>query len=142
MKNFTILFFLFILSACGKSPLLNLKTKEISGNLGLETQRIFKSNGIKLKITWISNINSIDKGQAVLVASKDGTLIDLPEPYSIYLWMPDMNHGSSPITIDQLSTGIYKLTDIYFIMDGYWQLRTLLKSGDHAIEEIFFEYNL
>jgi hypothetical protein len=130
-----------LLLSCGKSPLLNQKGNNVSGSFGIEAQKVFRSSGIKLNITWLTNINSSEQAEAVLITTKNGVLTDLPAPYSIYLWMPSMNHGSSPITITRLSPGVYKLTDIYFIMDGLWQLRIQLKSTT-PIEEIFFEYNL
>ena len=133
---------MLLLLSCGKSPLLNKKSNEVSGNFGLEVQKIFPASGISLNISWVTKINSTDPGLALLVTTKNGALIDLPAPYSIYLWMPSMNHGSSPITVNHLSTGVYKLSDIYFIMDGNWQLRTQLKAGNTLLEEIYFEYNL
>ena len=133
---------MFLFLSCGKSPLLNRKSNEVTGNFGLESQKTFPGTGINLNISWITGINSTDAGIALLISTKNGALVDLPIPYSIYLWMPSMNHGSSPITINHLSTGVYKLIEIYFIMDGDWQLRTQLKSGNGVQEEIFFEYNL
>ena len=135
-------FFLISILSCGKSPILNQKDIYASGNYHLQTPKIFRSNGIKLSLSWLTAVNSTDKGEAFLLTSKDGVLTDLPLPFSLFLWMPTMNHGSSPISITQLSTGVYKLSDIYFIMDGQWQLRAQLKSGNIVLEEIFFEFNL
>ena len=126
----------------GSLPCSIKKNNEVSGNFGLEALQTFPSAGVNLNISWVTKINTTEAGIALLVTTKNGALVDLPTPFSIYLWMPSMNHGSSPITISHLSTGVYKLSDIYFIMDGCWQLRTQLKTGNTLLEEVFFEYNL
>lgn len=39
------------------------------------------------------------------------------------LWMPDMGHGSSPVTLKQLRHNYYLVTDAWFMMPGNWVVR-------------------
>lgn len=140
LKYFLILIMALTIS-CGKSPLLNKKEVEVQGNSEQSAQKSLQISGSKLEINWLTPINAEVSGSAVLISSKNGVLVDLPSDPMVYLWMPTMNHGSSPIEITHLSTGIYRLSEIYFIMNGYWQLRIQLKS-DLGTEEVFYEYDL
>lgn len=47
-----------------------------------------------------------------------------------------MGHGSSPVTITLIEDGIYKANDIFFIMQGPWEVRYQVKDGDKVVEEI------
>ena len=51
-----------------------------------------------------------------------------------YLWMPSMNHGSSPIKVINLGNGFIRLETIYFIMPGDWELRLEIKSQDGVLQ--------
>ena len=53
-----------------------------------------------------------------------------------------MGHGSSPISVKKIGTGLYEFSQIYFIMDGFWQLKIQLKNGSTLLDEQIFEYNL
>ncbi|MFP5520208.1 MAG: hypothetical protein ACLGGX_09910 [Bdellovibrionia bacterium] len=56
---------------------------------------------------------------------------------SIYLWMPSMGHGSSPIKIKSIDPSNLKLDEIYFLMAGDWELRIKLKDIN---EEFVWSY--
>ena len=53
----------------------------------------------------------------------------------ILLWMPSMGHGSSPVKIERLDVGVFKASEIFFIMPGPWDIRYQLKDGSDVIEE-------
>ena len=146
MKSINLTFLAIILLAllsCGKSPLKMIKkSTEASSISGLENSKTFKSTQQNLTINWLSPINSTDEGHALLIVKNDSYAADLPENFILDIWMPDMGHGSSPIKIKKLGTGLYDLSEIYFIMDGYWQLRIRLKNNSSILEEQIFEYNL
>ncbi|CAN5708433.1 hypothetical protein BH10BDE1_BH10BDE1_03020 [soil metagenome] len=63
-----------------------------------------------------------------------GLLADLANP-KIVLWMPSMGHGSSPVTIERISTGLYRATKVFFTMKGEWEIR-FQTLGDQAIRAI------
>jgi len=118
------------------------KNNEATITTGLETQKIFKTTNQSLAINWLSPVNSTDEGHALLIVKQQNTATDLPGAFGVSLWMPTMGHGSSPIRIKKLGTGIYDLSQIYFIMDGLWQLRIRLKNGSTVTDEQIFEYYL
>lgn len=127
---------------CGKSPLQMKKTTEVSGINGMESGKIFKTTQQSLSLNWLSAVNSSEEAHALLIVKKNGIAADLPESVKIFLWMPTMGHGSSPITIKKLGTGLYGLSQVYFIMDGFWQLRVQLKNGNDITEEQIFEMTI
>ena len=142
MKFFLIIAILLSIYSCGKSPLQLKKSDEITSIDDLQTGKFFTTTNQSLNINWLSPINSTDEGHALLIVKKNGVATDLPSSFNIFLWMPDMGHGSSPIKITKLTTGVYDLSAIYFIMDGDWQLRIQLKNGSTILEEQKFEYTL
>lgn len=141
MKMIFLMTALFLLG-CGKSPLQMKKTTEASGISGMESGKVLKTTAQTLSLNWLSPINSSDEAHALLIVKKNGAAADLPESFRIFLWMPTMGHGSSPVTIKKLGTGLYDLSQIYFIMDGFWQLRIQLKNGNDVLEEQIFEMTI
>ncbi len=143
MKILLLVFIFSALISCGKSPLQMKKTGlETSGNTGLESTKTLKTTQHSLSLTWLSPVNSTDEAHALLIAKKNGSASDLPEQIKIFLWMPTMGHGSSPITVKKIGTGLYDLSQIYFIMDGFWQLRIQLKNNNETLDEEIFEINI
>lgn len=48
----------------------------------------------------------------------------------VELWMPSMNHGSAPTKTEAaISTGVYRVKDVYFVMSGQWEIRIQIKEG-------------
>jgi hypothetical protein len=39
------------------------------------------------------------------------------------LWMPDMDHGSSPTFLNRTSEGCTQISDMDFFMPGLWEIR-------------------
>lgn len=42
---------------------------------------------------------------------------------TVKLWMPEMGHGSSPVTVTQFGVNKYRVTEAYFIMPGQWEVQ-------------------
>ncbi|MBI3554828.1 MAG: FixH family protein, partial [Deltaproteobacteria bacterium] len=60
----------------------------------------------------------------------------------VKLWMPAMGHGSSPVNVahavDQGGAnvpGVFKATNVYFVMPGDWDVHVQLKNGSKVVEE-------
>lgn len=138
---FILLSCFFLTVSCGKSPLLLKKSnQEAQGQNNFETAKNFQSTGHQVDLTWLSPLNSTAPGHFLLITKKNGSMTDLPVGFSVFLWMPSMGHGSSPVTIKKLDTGIYDVSDVYFIMDGDWQIRIQLKNNETILEELNFTY--
>ncbi|WII71622.1 serine protease spb1 [Bdellovibrio sp. 22V] len=61
----------------------------------------------------------------------------LPAELSALLWMPSMGHGSAPVKIEKLDETHYRITNIYFIMPGDWEVRLYLKKNSQTVDELF-----
>lgn len=57
----------------------------------------------------------------------------------VELFMPDMDHGSKQTTIIEPSTGVYRVSDMYFLMGGLWEVRVKITSPDGMTEQQIFE---
>lgn len=142
MKILITVLTLILITGCGKSPLQKQKDNIVSGINGMESAKVFKTSHQSLSINWLSPINSSEEGHALLIVKQGQNAADINGQFKIFLWMPDMGHGSSPITINKIGTGLYDLGQIYFIMDGLWQLRIQLLNGSTVLDEQIFEYTL
>lgn len=74
----------------------------------------------------------------------DGTLLpETPEgALHVFLWMPRMNppHGSLSVEITPLDRGTYRVSNVFFVMDGYWEIHVQLKTGDVVLREALVPY--
>jgi YtkA-like len=61
--------------------------------------------------------------QLVMTRMDDGTPVD-GLTLRIQPWMPAMNHGAVPPTIEAQGNGTYLVTGLDLFMPGHWQLRT------------------
>lgn len=61
---------------------------------------------------------------------------------AIYLWMPSMNHGSSPMQIQLIGPGLYKIRRVYFIMPGEWDLHIQLKVNEQVQDEYVQKFTI
>lgn len=134
--SYLVLFFL-LLASCAKPRYvdgLEAKTDGIRSECGFH----FSSENICLKTTWIQKPTESTYGEMTL------SFVDYNDPSRfvdpvtlpfILLWMPSMGHGSSPVKIIRLDIGIYRASEIFFIMPGPWDIRYQLKNGSHVIEE-------
>ena len=64
-----------------------------------------------------------------------GALVDPALSLKVVLWMPSMGHGSSPVTVTRLSTGVYRVDKVFFSMPGTWQIRFQLMQSGAVVEE-------
>ena len=140
---FLILFSLFF--SCGKSPFLKTPSSEQRVILPQMPEEGLYFENEKLNITHYFS-SEINIGEEVTVAvvfsDAQGRLKDPKAHFSMKLWMPDMGHGSFPITIKKVSTGIYEARDLFFTMPGYWDIHFELKKEDQVIDEVLWGIDL
>ena len=53
-----------------------------------------------------------------------------------------MNHGSSPMQIQQIGPGLYKVNRVYFIMPGQWDLHIQLKMNEQVQDEFVQKFTI
>lgn len=68
--------------------------------------------------------------------------VDFAGDWSVILWMPSMGHGSTPTRVERLDVGSFRVSSVFFIMPGDWEIRFQLKEGgqvrDEAIVSLMF----
>lgn len=118
---------MLLLLGCGKPPFMN-KLDDVAN----EISSIFPYEDIEFTLKWnvppsLSELSSLD-----LNLNKP---LDEEITIHAYLWMPDMGHGSSPIEIQKLNSTTYSLTELAFIMPGFWVLHIELKENNRTIHQ-------
>lgn len=119
IRKYVVTFILgLVLYSCGRPPLFNEQK-----NLGHgHSYQSIKSNEFTADLYWNSNIKAYEYLTAQLEFRVNNILTSLPLGSEVYLWMPSMGHGGPDIQLTEISQGIYQLSEIYFIMEGDWQV--------------------
>lgn len=151
MKIFALVFLSFFMVACGDSPLLNHSMeKGFTTNDHFQTRAEgfkFSKTGFSFSLNWVTGPL---KGENKFVlkswndetGSINGPYQDLPEKLHIYLWMPDMGHGSAPVKIKKTADGEYEVTNVYIIMGGTWELYFQLLKNEAVVDEVLIPLTL
>ncbi len=139
---------------CGKSPLLNhAQANGGSPDTGRtleprnDQQRaqcplLFPNAGLCASISWDKQPGSEEATSFTLrywnreSGTFNGPYADPASTVGVKLWMPTMGHGSSPVTIaHDADSGVFKVTNVYFVMPGEWEVHVQLKDGAKVVEE-------
>lgn len=67
----------------------------------------------------------------------DSSLVDPQGDLNVILWMPSMGHGSVPVKVERLSAGVYRVSNVYFIMPGDWEVQVYIKNGNQVLDQNF-----
>ena len=138
MRYFLVLFFLFV--GCAKpnyQDAIAQGQQNVNGNgyklasatLGLAIDLIFDK----------APTDSEENFFTLQFHNPDGvTAVALDKNVAVILWMPSMGHGSSPVKIQKTADGIYRVSKVYFIMPGDWEIRLQIKDKEtsNVIEQI------
>ncbi|MFZ3230359.1 MAG: FixH family protein [Pseudobdellovibrio sp.] len=136
--------FCFLITGCAKPNYQDLPiTKEIgahSDNQQFKTTKLyFPNQKIDVDLTW-SELPAEGKANEFTLKFYLSENADLPialsQSVAVSLWMPSMGHGSSPVKIEKIADGLYKVTRIYFIMPGDWEIHLQLKENTNVIEQV------
>lgn len=77
--------------------------------------------------------NNLD-GSPVLVTPEASLML--------LLWMPSMNHGSTPTLTQEIDIGTFRIQEVFFIMPGEWDLRFQLQVKDQIQDEVRVEIRI
>ncbi len=142
IKTFLLLF----LISCGNSPFLDDPTEGIleAQTQGQQGKWFFKSEGLNINFYFKTPILIGEEVKAlILFTNNKGILTNPKSNLNLKLWMPNMGHGSFPTSINELSEGVYEVTEIFFTMPGKWNLHfQLLLSNEEIKEEILWGIDL
>lgn len=95
----------------------------------------FTAANICAEINWTQGPQTPAESEFILkfwnaqTAKSTGPYMDPVQNLSVVLWMPSMGHGSSPVKIEKIENGIYRVRRVYFIMPGDWEVRMFLKDS-------------
>lgn len=133
---------LLTLVSCGESPLLNHSrlSDKPARLVGLQTGLSFAKLNAPFSITWSAGCPNLTDGCVLDVSFAD----PLPSNsvMEAKLYMPDMGHGSSPVTVTELGPSAWQFSDAYFIMPGLWQVILKLTLIDGSHDEVILTYIL
>jgi hypothetical protein len=135
MRHYKIILFLLALTllSCGKSPLLNKVSKasnEIAGGILLSEQ--FPNEKLNFSMNWTVSPGLDDLSSFDLKLARP---LNQNQTLNIYIWMPDMGHGSSPVDIKQLNSTDYAVSEIAFIMPGIWVLHVEILENNQVVDQ-------
>lgn len=135
MRYYKIILLLLSLTllSCGKPPLLNKLIKpsnEIAGGILLSEQ--FPNEKINFSMKWtvapgLDDLSAFDL--------KLASPLSLNQTLNVYIWMPEMGHGSSPVDIKQVSSTDYLVSEIAFIMPGLWVLHVEILENNKVVDQ-------
>lgn len=103
------------------------------------------ANGLCLDITWEVQPTDDAAGAFLLKfysANSPEVALDPQAKVAVVLWMPSMGHGSSPVTVTPVSPGVYRATNVYFVMPGAWEIRIKLKNDKNETTEVVQAINI
>lgn len=108
---------------------------------------VFPTNGVHAHLFWENGPN--DGTESILrvefMKAVDHSPADVTADLEVELWMPDMGHGSAPTAVQrvvddrgQVRAGVFRVSNVYFLMPGLWDVRVSLK-GTGAVETKAFQ---
>lgn len=107
------------------------------------THLTFAKGAIHAHATWESG-PEVSNESLLKLEWKNGADHSPTEPpgvFEVVLWMPSMGHGSAPTQIQRVldtqgqpQTGVYEISNIYFVMGGDWDVNVSLTYQDGTKE--------
>lgn len=126
-------------------------TDSSGGSQGLSVSQCktrLQNSGHCLLWDWEKRPTSSQAGSLVIKIVRANALDDSPVPVdlqgtpSLLLWMPSMGHGSTPTRTEQIDTGSFRISEVFFVMPGEWEMRFQLTSEgtvhDEAVISLLF----
>lgn len=96
----------------------------------------FTTENLCATYAWVKQPTEDATGSFTLkFASPDGQPADPKMNLKVIIWMPDMGHGSSPVTFTKQAIGDYLVDRVFFSMHGQWQIRIQMKNAAAVAEE-------
>jgi len=132
--------FLFLIGGCARP---NYQTPALADKI---VDQSFITVGLKFSMEWEQEPAPMRYESFLLkfYSEADPTRYIDPMGYQphVQLWMPSMNHGSSPVQIEKLEEGFYRVQKVFFNMPGEWDLRIQLKEGNIVREQVVLKITL
>lgn len=137
--KYLVLIFLF-LNACARPDYIDPKIASQSQQPPHGCALELKNSALCASVEWTSGPQSPQESEFILkfwnnTGAVQGPYADPANTLSVILWMPSMGHGSSPVTIEKIQEGVYRVRRVFFIMPGDWEVRVFLKNGTTTVDQ-------
>lgn len=140
MKYLIIAF--FVLAGCVDPKYLPAESAQNVLQHGAATCSLqFQKSGVCIDWKWEKLPTETEMGALYFKTYRKNTvdgsavLLDQAVTPAVALWMPSMNHGSSPVSTWREDIGTYRAKDVFFIMPGDWEIKFQLKDDTQVIDE-------
>lgn len=108
-----------------------------------QDQMTFSKSQLKGTVQWEVGPRAYDESIFILkIVKTDGSPAELEKLPEAELWMPTMGHGSSPTSVEKLSTGVYRVMSVYFVMTGPWEIKIKLTNQANVSETQVLSYRI
>jgi hypothetical protein len=139
------------LTACGMSPAMNhvypnrsaqaIHTEVIHSQTGEACDFYFKTQDLCAALIWNHESNRDSEGDFTLqfwnrTQGENGpaSFVDpVAAVVAVKLWMPEMGHGSQKVKVEHLGMGVFKASEVMFVMPGTWEINLQLKDSAQQI---------
>ena len=111
-----------------------------------ECQTRFLNSGYCVLWAWEKRPTTTEKGVFRFKIVRPNLLddsaipVDFEKDPAVVLWMPDMGHSSSPTKVERIDQGSYRVSNVFFIMPGQWQIRFQILNGNRGQDEAVVDY--
>lgn len=134
---------MMLLTACAKPNYEEAERNPAADELGT-CDAFFSQANACVDLIWDTKPTKDTKGSfyvEVFHPEDRSHFIDLQNDLEVVLWMPSMGHGSSPVTVEKTAPGQYRVTNVFFIMPGDWEIQFKLKNGTTVLEQTALPYH-
>ncbi len=133
--NSILIAILFLLSGCAKPKYVESSINKASDTTSDKAdlcQLDFKKLNACASIKWETLPTQKDSGSFILQFYSNGADFALTRAPRVFLWMPSMGHGSSPVTVKVISSSAFNVEKVFFIMPGEWDINVLIQNENGA----------
>lgn len=132
--------FILILSACTK-PNFQKNSNDLDKLNYAESACVlaFTKSQVCGTVKWQKIPTETETGSFLVkiypLNNSDENLMVFNYDLKIYLWMPSMGHGSSPVQVNKIADNNFLVEKVFFIMPGDWEIHYKLMSQGIEIDE-------
>jgi hypothetical protein len=135
--RYLILLAVLILVACARQATRDPNSDPAVDEFG-SCDIQFVNSKICADLIWERRPTETESGSFVLefYSPQDRSqFMDPPGSLNVVLWTPSTERESSPVTIEKLAPGQYRVSKVFFIMHGDWEIQLKLRNGSNILDQ-------
>lgn len=141
MRKIFLIFIFVFLSACAKKNYVSHDNPQVTAYEKMQ------SSNLQYHIIWEKfpiDSKKVNFFIQFTQADADGHILLAPlqDELHVFLWMPDMGHGSAPVKVEFLSPGLYRVSEASFFMAGLWEVHIQIKQDETILDQGVYEVSL